>query len=55
MVPEYTPLRRGGQDGLESQQENGKVSHNVILSAAKNLPVIAEVLARQRDSSLRSE
>jgi hypothetical protein len=36
-------------------QESCKVGRNVILSAAKNLRVIAEVLACQRDSSLRSE
>jgi hypothetical protein len=47
--------RRGRHRHAQQQQQDGKVGCNVILSAAKNLGVIAEVLARQRDSSLRSE
>ena len=48
-------LRKQCKGGPCRGQENCKVGRNVILSAAKNLRVIAEVLACQRDSSLRSE
>jgi len=48
---EKTPPDRGPGGG---KQEVCKVGRDVILSAAKNLGAITEVLACQRDPSLRS-